>query len=134
MIKRSTGRALGLAAALTLASAACGDDVFGPDPEDVEFAASLGIDLDAMTETESGLFIRDDVVGTGDPAAVGDQATVTYTGWLVDGEQFDSNELVALLGVTGLISGFTEGIVGMPRYARPDRSRYRRSRAHCIRC
>ena len=113
MSKRSTGTALGLAAALTVASAACGDDVFGPEPRDVEFAASLGIDLDAMTETESGLFIRDDVVGTGDPAAVGDQATVTYTGWLVDGEQFDSNELVALLGVTSLISGFTEGIAGM---------------------
>ncbi|MDA1349792.1 MAG: FKBP-type peptidyl-prolyl cis-trans isomerase, partial [Chloroflexi bacterium] len=48
-----------------------------------------------------------------EPAALGDQATVTYMGWLVDGEQFDSNELVALLGVMGLIPGFTEGIVGM---------------------
>ena len=114
MIERNTGRALGVAAALTLALAACGDTAFGPEPTDVEFAASLGIDLDAMTQTASGLYIRDDIVGTGEiPAELGDEATVTYMGWLVDGEQFDSGELVVELGVTNLIAGFTEGIVGM---------------------
>ena len=102
-----------MAAVLTLALVVCGDNVFGPEPRDVEFAASLGIDLDAMTETASGLFIRDDVVGTGEPAAAGDQLTVFYTGWLVDGEQFDSNELPVTLGVTLLIDGFTEGLIGM---------------------
>ena len=67
-----------------------------------------------MTQTASGLYIRDDMVGTGEISAeLGDQATVTYTGWLVDGEQFDSGELVASLGVTNLIAGFTEGILGM---------------------
>ena len=113
MIKTNTGRALGAAVALTLALAACGDNPFGPDPTKVEFTASLGIDLDAMTETASGLFIRDDVAGTGEPAVLGDQVTLTYTGWLVDGEQFDSGELMVTLGVTGLIQGFTEGVVGM---------------------
>ncbi len=114
MIKGSTRRTIGLAAVLTLASAACGDDVFGPDPEDVEFAASLGIDLDAMTETESGLFFRDDVVGTGEPAALGDDVTLTYTGWLVNGEQFDSGGFTATLGgEPALIAGFTEGLLGM---------------------
>lgn len=102
-----------MAAVLTLALVACGDNVFGPEPRDVEFAASLGIDLDAMTETASGLFIRDDVVGTGEPAVAGDQLTVLYTGWLVDGAQFDSYEFPVTLGVTPLIDGFAEGLFGM---------------------
>ena len=113
MIKTNTGRALSVAAALTLAVTACGDNVFGPDPTGVQFAESLGIDLDAMTETPSGLFIRDDVEGTGEPAVLGDQVTLTYTGWLVDGEQFDSGTLMVTLGVTALIEGFTEGLVDM---------------------
>ena len=114
MIERNAGRAFVVAAALAVTLAACGDNAFGPDPDGVEFAASLGIDLSTMTQTASGLYIRDDEVGSGGiPAALGDQATVTYTGWLVDGEQFDSGELVALLGVTNLIDGFTEGILEM---------------------
>ena len=113
MIKRRTGRTLGLAVAATLALAACGDNGFGPEPTDVEFAASLGIDLDNMTETASGLFVRDDSVGTGEPAALLDTVTLTYTGWLVNGEVFDSGGFPATLGVTALIPGFTEGIVGM---------------------
>ena len=114
MIERNAARALAVAAALAVALAACGDNAFGPEPTEVEFAASLGIDLSAMTQTASGLYIRDDIVGTGGiPTELGDQATVTYTGWLVDGEQFDGGELVVLLGVTGLIAGFTEGILGM---------------------
>ena len=65
MIKTNTGRALRVAAAPTLAVTACGDNVFGPNPTGVQFAESLEIDLDAMTETPSGLFIRDDVEGNG---------------------------------------------------------------------
>ncbi len=113
MINTNIGKALGVAAALTLALGACGGDPFGPDPRDVEFETSLEIDLDAMTETASGLFFRDDVVGTGEPAVLGDQVTVSFTGCLVDGEQFDSGELTTSLGVTALIEGFTEGLVGM---------------------
>ena len=113
MIKRSTGSTVGVRAALTLALVACGDTLFGPDPRDVEFAASLGIDLDSMMETTSGLFFRDDLEGTGEPAALGDDVTLTYTGWLVDGEEFDSRGFTATLGETALITGFTEGLVGM---------------------
>lgn len=114
MIKKRSGGTVGVAVAVTLALVACGDNPLGPDPRAVEFAASLGIDLDAMTETASGLFVRDDVVGTGEPAVLGDQVTLAYTGWLVDGEEFDSsNAFVVTLGVTNLIAGFTEGVVGM---------------------
>ena len=66
-----------------------------------------------MTLTDTGLYYRDDVVGTGEPAALLDTVTLPYTGWLVDGEEFDSGGFDATLGVTGLIAGFTQGIVGM---------------------
>ena len=113
MIMRSKGTRLSVAAAVTLALVACGDTLFGPDPRDVEFAASLGIDLGSMNETTSGLFYGDDVEGTGEPAALGDDVTLTYTGWLVDGEEFHSGGFTATLGATSLIAGFTEGLVGM---------------------
>ena len=120
MIKRSSRWKLGVAVASTLTLIACGNDAtdpgpneFGPNPRDVEYAESLGIDLDNMTETSSGLFYRDDVVGTGEPAASGDFVKVTYTGWLVFANEFDSGELDVTIGVTPLIDGFTEGLVGM---------------------
>ena len=117
MIKRKTGKKVGVAAVLALALPACGDAV-GPEVTDVEFAASLGIDLALMTETASGLFIREDSIGVGEPAAAGDQVTVAYTGWLADGEIFDSKAsyLIAalpVLGGPGLLAGFIECITGM---------------------
>lgn len=112
-MKRSMVKTLGVAAALSLALAACGDNPFGPDPREIEFAASLGIDLDQMTETASGLFIREDSIGVGVAAITGDRVTVFFTGWLVDGTEFDSGELlIPSLGI-GTISGFTEGVTGM---------------------
>jgi len=122
---------LGVAVAVTLAFAACGDDgvdlegdgvdqelesnEFGPNPEEVEFAASLGIDLNDMTKSTTGLYYRDDPVGTGDLAAIGDVVSLTYTGWLVDGTQFDSGglDLITVGGPPALIAGFTEAIIGM---------------------
>jgi len=102
-----------LAAVVSLSLVACGDDVFGPNPGDVEFDDSLEIVLADMTETESGLLFQDAVVGTGEPAALLDVVTLTYTGWLANGEEFDSGGFDATLGVSNLIEGFTEGIVGM---------------------
>ena len=114
MIKRRTGRTLGLAVAVTLALVACGGNPFGPDPRDVEFAASLGIDLDNMTETDNGLFYRDDVVGTGAVAGAGDVATVAYTGWLPDGTEFDSGvSFTFQIDTPGIIAGFSQGVTGM---------------------
>ena len=114
MIKRRSGRTLGLAAAVTVALVACGGNAFGPTPRDAEFAASLGIDLDAMTETASGLFYVDEVVGTGSAAATGDVVTVAYTGWLPDGEVFDSSPgFTFQIGEPGIIDGFSEGVTGM---------------------
>ena len=99
---------LGLTAIVTLAFAACGDNLFGPDPTEVTFAASLGIDLANMTLTGTGLYIRDDAVGDGAVAAAGDIATVTFSGWLVDGTLFDSGPFQFMIGPTGAIAGFVE--------------------------
>jgi len=121
MTKKSSRTTFGaVALVVILALVACGDDpvdpgpnLFGPNPRDVEFAESLEIDLDNMTETASGLFYRDDVVGTGEPAAMGDAATVSYTGWLVYANEFDSGSFSLTLAEGEAIDGFVEGIVGM---------------------
>jgi peptidylprolyl isomerase len=90
-IARTTGRgAVALTAAVLLA--ACSGDPTGVQfqvIEDVTFAASLGIDLAAMTKLPTGVYIRDDVVGTGAVFGPGGNATVNYTGWLSNGTQFD---------------------------------------------
>ena len=113
MIKRSSRRALGVAVPVALALVACGGSPLGPDPNDVEFASSLGIDLAAMTQTASGLFFRDDIVGAGDIAAAGDFATVAYEVWLADGTSIDSGVFPFTLGAGGVIAGFDEGVTGM---------------------
>ena len=113
MIKKSAGKVLGMTAIMTLALAACGDNAFGPDPAEVTFAASLGIDLANMTQTTSGLYYRDDVVGDGATAAADDIATVTYSGYLANGTQFDGGIFQFVLTSGGAIAGFVEGVTGM---------------------
>ena len=113
-MNRSTVKTLGVAAALTLVLAACGDDnLLGPLPEDAEYAASLGIDLADFTESPTGLLYRDDIVGTGSLAGTGDIVSVDFTGWLADGTVFDSGTFPFQLGVSAVIAGFVEGVTGM---------------------
>lgn len=100
--------------------AGCGgeDDVAGPTPieEDV-FAPSLGVDLSRMTRTASGLYLEDLVVGDGAVAEPGRRVWVAYTGWLVDGRQFDSSvgrePIDFVLGSGYVIKGWDEGLQGM---------------------
>ena len=87
------------------------------EPTDVVFASFLGIDLDAMTLSPSGLYYSTLEEGEGvDIAAVGDTVDVHFIGWLPSGTQVDSTEglvpLRATLG-SGLIAGFDEGLQGM---------------------
>lgn len=84
--------------------------------EEVTFAPSLGIDLAAFTRLPSGVYIRDDVVGSGRVVAVGNTVTVQYTGWLRTGAQFDSGVYVYDYGVSNArapISGWVLGMAGM---------------------
>ena len=73
-----------------------------------------------MTEkmTDSGLKYVDLVEGEGDVAAAGQRVTVHYTGWLTNGDKFDSsldrNQPFAFnLGQGQVIRGWDEGVVGM---------------------
>ena len=67
-----------------------------------------------MTETESGLFVLDVVVGTGEIAAAGDTATLAYEVWLADATEIDSaTAFKFLLGAGTVIEGFDEGVTGM---------------------
>lgn len=90
------------------------------DPRDVAFAPELEVDLDAMEEQESGLYIQVLAEGDGPPAAPGDRMGVDYTVWLPDGRVLDSSfdhtppaPLPMVLNETGLIAGWTEGVTGM---------------------
>ena len=71
-----------------------------------------------MITTESGLQYQDLVTGTGETAKAGDNVSVHYTGWLVDGTKFDSSvdrgdPLNFPLGAGSVIKGWDEGVAGM---------------------
>jgi FKBP-type peptidyl-prolyl cis-trans isomerase FkpA len=68
--------------------------------------------------TDSGLVIEDLVLGDGDEAIAGHQVTVHYTGWLTDGQKFDSSKdrddpFIFPLGGGRVIRGWDEGVQGM---------------------
>ena len=56
-------------------------------------------------------------VGTGAEASAGRTVEVHYTGWLVDGKQFDSSRgrgpFSFALGAGQVIKGWDQGVVGM---------------------
>lgn len=69
-------------------------------------------------KTPSGLQYWDLVKGTGPQAVKGNNVTVHYTGWLLDGKKFDSsldrNEPFQFsLGAGQVIRGWDEGVAGM---------------------
>jgi FKBP-type peptidyl-prolyl cis-trans isomerase FkpA len=105
-----------LLAASLLATASCNDDITGleppSDPATETFAASLGIDLAAMTRTPEGLYLVDQVVGTGEAIAANtDSVRVTYALFLKDGGLVESN--TANFTPSGVIPGFRIGLQGM---------------------
>ncbi|MGI4858690.1 MAG: FKBP-type peptidyl-prolyl cis-trans isomerase [Janthinobacterium lividum] len=68
--------------------------------------------------TESGLQYDDLTVGEGAEAKSGDNVTVHYTGWLTDGQKFDSSKdrnapFKFSLGSGMVIRGWDEGVQGM---------------------
>ncbi|XXF77798.1 FKBP-type peptidyl-prolyl cis-trans isomerase [Myxococcaceae bacterium GXIMD 01537] len=105
-----------LACSLLLLSACDGDSASG-DPQKVTFAPALGVDLNAMTRSSTGLYLQDLKEGTGTVAQSGSEVGAHYTGWLPDGSQFDSSAgkrpIFFTLGAGRVIAGWDEGLVGM---------------------
>jgi FKBP-type peptidyl-prolyl cis-trans isomerase FkpA len=131
-MKAQTRLAVVVSAAALLAMAACGGgrDEAEPaatpaadapfDMRDVAFAPELDIDLDAMTRTDEGSYIRDVRVGRGAEAVDGRAVSIEYSGWLPDGTLFEQrpspdgfglSEFV--LGEGAPVPGLNAGISGM---------------------
>ena len=69
-------------------------------------------------KTASGLVIEDLVVGDGATASPGQRVSVHYTGWLENGNKFDSSKdrgqpFMFSLGKGAVIRGWDEGVSGM---------------------
>jgi FKBP-type peptidyl-prolyl cis-trans isomerase FkpA len=82
------------------------------------FSASLGVDTAAMTRTPSGLRYQEVTPGQGQTATPGRTVSVHYTGWLPNGEKFDSSRdrnqpFDFTLGAGEVIAGWDEGVAGM---------------------
>ena len=90
----------------------------GPSvPATESFAPALGVNISAMTKLSDALYIQDIAVGTGAEATTGKTVRLNYTGWLTNGQQFDSNTSGGLepfvLGNRRVVEGWDRGIVGM---------------------
>ncbi|MEA2722581.1 MAG: FKBP-type peptidyl-prolyl cis-trans isomerase FkpA [Gemmatimonadales bacterium] len=71
-----------------------------------------------MTKTPSGLRYQDVTAGTGAEATADRTVSVHYTGWLPNGEKFDSSRdrnqpFSFTLGAGQVIAGWDEGVAGM---------------------
>lgn len=106
---------------LLLALLACGGtditQTTGPLVND-DFAAELNVDLSIMTKSSTGLYLQDLTEGTGAEAVNGVTVQVHYTGWLVNGDKFDSSRdggvpFTFSLGAQQVIAGWDEGVLGM---------------------
>ena len=100
-----------------LALASCNNEITGlgppSDPATETFDPSLGIIIAEMTRLESGVYIQDLVVGDGESVtARTDTVWVTYTGFLKNGEEFDSGVNTRLI-IDGIVPGLAQGLVGM---------------------
>jgi len=72
----------------------------------------------SVTTSPSGLIIEEVAIGEGAVAAAGQRVTVHYTGWLSDGEKFDSSKdreepFEFSLGGGRVIKGWDEGLMTM---------------------
>ncbi len=81
------------------------------------FDSSMHVDLKASTQTPSGLYYRDLVVGTGPVATPGQMVAAGYIGWLTNGQKFDASPAGQPygfpLGGHRVIPGWDEGVAGM---------------------
>ncbi|QQY83821.1 FKBP-type peptidyl-prolyl cis-trans isomerase [Tamlana sp. s12] len=66
--------------------------------------------IENATRAYSGLYYTIHNQGMGDKAEDNDIVTVTYTGYFIDGEEFDKSASEVTFDLANLIKGFSEGI------------------------
>ncbi|MEO7997799.1 MAG: FKBP-type peptidyl-prolyl cis-trans isomerase [Gemmatimonadaceae bacterium] len=103
---------------LAAAAAACGVDEadVASSPATETYASLLGVNIANMTLIQEGLYKQDLIVGTGLEAIKGRDLRVKYTGWLTNGQQFDTNQTTGIpftLGRSAVITGWDLGLVGI---------------------
>lgn len=80
-------------------------------------AAPVALTDAEYTRTASGLMVHDFTVGAGPAPKAGDTVVVDYTGWLSNGQMFDSSmtrePFDFRVGVGEVIKGWDEAILGM---------------------
>lgn len=89
-----------------------------PEATQPEAAAPTKPSAPSGMKDVAELKIEDLTVGTGAEAVIGKQVTVHYTGWLVDGTEFDSSlnsgqPFTFALGSGMVIPGWDQGVAGM---------------------
>lgn len=100
------------AMALPLATAACEDEA-PLGPEDIEFDASLGVDLDQMQKLPTGVYVQTLQPGLGSEMVEADDTiSFDYKFWLPSGTLVQE-DVVEALEVSRLIPGFQDGVIGM---------------------
>src|ERR1700722_10606849 len=82
------------------------------------FTTCLKEQLMSTVTTDSGLKYEDLTEGTGAEAKAGQTVSVHYTGWLTDGQKFDSSKdrndpFAFVLGGGMVVKGWDEGVQGM---------------------
>jgi FKBP-type peptidyl-prolyl cis-trans isomerase FkpA len=83
------------------------------DVERTTFAPSLGVHIESMSRRPSGLYVQDLESGTGAVVTRGRTAVVRYTGWLANGDEFDSGEVSVSVGSHQTIPAWEEALLGM---------------------
>ena len=115
-MKRSS--ILFLVAAVLFGPIGCdtGNAVGPENPEKLEFAAFLDVDLSEMSVSPLGVWYKDLVTGAGAEVNAGETVTVHYEGWLHDGTKFDSSVdrgEPATFSLNQVIIGWQDGVPGM---------------------
>ena len=105
-----------VAVALVLSGAAAGCDDTPTDLgfeviEELEFAASLNIDLATFDRRGTGVYWKDLTVGTGEEAVFGTTPSISFRIWLSDGTLAIEGTDTFLMGNNAVISGLEDGIL-----------------------
>lgn len=91
-----------------------------PDVRTMAFAPETGVQFDAMTEVEDGVWVQDVREGRGTAAEAGSAVSVEYSAWLPDGTLFEQRPSPDGFGLSEFVlcedppvDGLNAGMAGM---------------------